>query len=342
MKTVFFEGNAFTGMDEKPLDQEAIGNPALICFSEKLPADHEMSDIARLAESPMTAFIAPMQNMPDYAVRYYSPNGLEVDLCGHATLVSTYFLKNHIANSEKYNFNPNPAFLSGGRIIRGLAENREVGIQTNFYKSQPIDLKDNMSVLTRALGIKDSDIVEIYNTELNDFVFILRNNNAVRYALPNFDDIIAIGNDFLPHRTMVLSAESGEPGFDYEARVFAPGIGVNEDIACGSVNCSLGPVWAKILNTKKLMMFYCKANEQGQIIVGGVQKIEISSSALTICSNVRPKWNHSIEHPDYASLFASSDFKALMQKVSRAPEVRTGHGFIELTRKHHELEHSVC
>ena len=92
MKIQFFEGNAFTGTKDKPLGQIPIGNPALICFSDNLFDDCTMSKIAQQSKSPMTTFIAPTNDKQSFFIRFYSPKGFEVDLCGHASIVSSYFI----------------------------------------------------------------------------------------------------------------------------------------------------------------------------------------------------------------------------------------------------------
>jgi PhzF family phenazine biosynthesis protein len=332
MKAQFFEGNAFTGTKDNPLQQMPIGNPALVCFSDVLFVDDDMSEIACLAQSPMTVFIAPGASADDYHVRYYSPNGLEVDLCGHATLVSAYFLKNFVRSAPAYNLKLNPAYLSGGNTLTGLAWDDGIGMQTKYFTSRKIDLTANIEAIAAALNVEVGDIAETYQTALNDIVFVLRDNVPLRKAHPDFQAIIDLGHTVLPHRTMVLSAASSESGFDYEARVFAPGIGVNEDIACGSVNCSLAPIWKDKVGKQIVRMFYCTPDAEDRVIVGGVQELSFHDGTITIRSNVRPAWHETLEVTDVSALLRDATFLKLMKEVGKASMIEEAEGFFDVTR----------
>lgn len=316
MLTFFFEGRAFTGTADRPLGQEAIGNPALICFTETPLLESIMIRIAQLAASPMTTFLAPKGD--GFAIRYFSPNGSEVDLCGHATLVSTYFLRNHVAGGSRFALALNPAFHSSRFPLVGLATPEGIGLSTRAYASTPVVPNLITDEMAQALGFAPEDVEAIYESELKDYLFLLRSNTVLRKATPDFDRVIEIGRTQFPHRALAIAAASDEAGFDYEARLFGPLLGLNEDIACGSVNCSLGPVWAKRLGRDRMRMFYCTPNEAGAPVVGGVQDILIEEERLTIRSNVRPVWSRVISTQNPQTLLQDEQFLDLMQRVGKS------------------------
>ena len=77
-----FQVDSFTS---KPF----TGNPAGVCIlSENLP-DFDMLNIANEMNLPETAFLQEKDG--GYDLRWFRPQA-EVELCGHATLVSAYFL----------------------------------------------------------------------------------------------------------------------------------------------------------------------------------------------------------------------------------------------------------
>ncbi|WP_027702076.1 PhzF family phenazine biosynthesis protein [Metaclostridioides mangenotii] len=68
------------------------GNPAGICVVEKYPSAEVMQKIAAENCLSETAFVCKRED-GDYDIRYSTPM-VEVDLCGHATLGTSYVLAN--------------------------------------------------------------------------------------------------------------------------------------------------------------------------------------------------------------------------------------------------------
>ena len=75
------------------------GNPAAVVFVDpKNTPEDTLAGIARNVNQPMTAFISPSQLSAEndtiavYDIRYFAANGVEVSLCGHATLASAKVL----------------------------------------------------------------------------------------------------------------------------------------------------------------------------------------------------------------------------------------------------------
>ena len=68
-------------------DQPFKGNPAGVCFIENELSDAIMLNIAKELNLSETAFIKPLHQAGEYAIRFFSPK-MEIPLCGHATLAS--------------------------------------------------------------------------------------------------------------------------------------------------------------------------------------------------------------------------------------------------------------
>ena len=65
------------------------GNPAAVCVMDKWPSEESMMKLAMKNNLSETAFIVKEKNR--YHLRWFTP-GTEVELCGHATLASSYVI----------------------------------------------------------------------------------------------------------------------------------------------------------------------------------------------------------------------------------------------------------
>ena len=79
-------------------DKVFSGNPAAVCVLDKWLDDNIMQKIAIENNLSETAFI--VKEDEKYHIRWFTP-GNEIDLCGHATLGSSYVLANFVDSSAK-------------------------------------------------------------------------------------------------------------------------------------------------------------------------------------------------------------------------------------------------
>jgi predicted PhzF superfamily epimerase YddE/YHI9 len=81
------------------------------------------------------------------------------------------------------------------------------------------------------------------------FTFVaLSSSEAVRDYVPDLGAIAATGANAL-----LLTAAAPGSGADYVLRVFGPNVGIDEDPATGSAQCSAGPFWAGRLGRDSLV-----------------------------------------------------------------------------------------
>ena len=96
--------DAFTG---KPFS----GNPAAVCVMDSWPSEEVMMKLVMENNLSETAFI--VKEEAGYHLRWFTP-GTEVELCGHATLASSYVILNYYEKDKsEVRFNT----LSGELII---------------------------------------------------------------------------------------------------------------------------------------------------------------------------------------------------------------------------------
>ena len=70
-------------------DKPFSGNPAAVCIMDSWPSEESMMKLAMENNLSETAFI--VREEAGYHLRWFTP-GTEVELCGHATLASSYVI----------------------------------------------------------------------------------------------------------------------------------------------------------------------------------------------------------------------------------------------------------
>ena len=72
-------------------NQPFSGNPAAVCVMDSWPSEESMMKLAMENNLSETAFIVKEEG---YRLRWFTP-GTEVELCGHATLASSFGTVQH-------------------------------------------------------------------------------------------------------------------------------------------------------------------------------------------------------------------------------------------------------
>jgi len=68
--------------------------------------------------------------------------------------------------------------------------------------------------------------------------------------------------------SVIATAVSDDPEFDFISRYFAVPFGINEDPATGSTHCTLGPYWQSRLDKNEFVAYQASAR-------GGVVKVRV-------------------------------------------------------------------
>jgi len=222
MKLSIYQVDAFT--------REAFhGNPAAVVpLEEWLPAETMLAIAAEnnLAE---TAFFVKAAD--DYELRWFTPE-IEIDLCGHATLASSFVLWNELGYAEDT--------VRFQTKSGELTVTREGELMTLDFPSRPAEETDTPEGLAEILGgipqkvLKSRDYLAVFNTEAE--VLALR---------PDFRALSELGVH------AVIATAPGDTS-DFVSRFFAPSVGVDEDPVTGSAHCTLIPYWAQQLGKNEL------------------------------------------------------------------------------------------
>ncbi len=201
------------------------GNPAAVCPLETwLPAE-VMQAIAAENNLAETAFFVPENG--SYGLRWFTP-GVEVDLCGHATLASAYVILNKLGKiGDTVSFQTK----SGELTVQRTGD-----LYSLDFPSRPPQRCDPHPRLIEALATVPLEILAA-----RDYLVVYESEEQIRTLQPNLDLLTHVD------RFAVIVTAPGEGGIDFVSRFFAPSKGVPEDPVTGSSHCTLIPYWARRL-----------------------------------------------------------------------------------------------
>ena len=208
------------------------GNPA--CVVEPLdqwPSDGWMQALARENNQAETAFLLRTGDPARFGLRWFTP-GMEVDLCGHATLASAHVLLAELelaATSLTFDTRSGPLIVS-----------RAAGGYEMDFPADPPRRTATPEGLAEAVGVMP---VEVWAGRY--LVAVLADAAAVRAVGPDIRALASIQGEAGEIGQVIICAlaDAGDD-VDVVDRFFAPGCGVDEDPATGSAHCILGPLYA--------------------------------------------------------------------------------------------------
>lgn len=243
MSKPIFVVDAFT-------ERTFAGNPAAVCLLDQ-PADEAwMQAVAGEMNLSETAFLWPESGV--FRLRWFTPS-VEVDLCGHATLASSFVLwaTGQLAGDEMARFETRSGRLTATRSVDA--------IQLDFPadRVEPCTAPEGM---LEALGTT----AKFVGRNRMDYLVELESETAVRSLVPDFRSLAAV-----EARGIIVTARSDDPKFDFVSRFFAPATGVPEDPVTGSAHCALGPYWSARL--KKTDLVGHQVSRRGGIVKASVR-----------------------------------------------------------------------
>jgi len=224
----------------------------------------------------------------DFDLRWFTPTGREVDLCGHATLATAHALYGLGPGAVPENavlrfhtrggvvpvtpvgdgllelvFPAHPPLLSliGGRDVPpqidsdGEEEEQPALEVTSADVADALGLSPDVEAKTKVLG----------RNALGDLFAVLPDAAALLGAVADSAKVAALGGRGLCVSAPggVAAREGGAP-CDFTSRFWGPNIGIEEDPVTGSSFCGLAPYWKARLKRKggEEMIAY-QASERG-------------------------------------------------------------------------------
>lgn len=215
------------------------GNPAAIVPLESWLPDATMQAIAAENNVAETAFFVPQKgglNEDGFGLRWFTPE-VEVDLCGHATLASSWVLFNKLGyKRDRIDF-----FTKSGTLTVTQAGNH---LALNF-PARPTAPVTPCDGLIEAIGAAPKEILGA-----RDYMLVYDSAATVRALKPDMNGLMK-----LDKFAVIVTAPGDQPGLDCVSRFFAPAKGIPEDPVTGSAHCSIVPYWAKRLGKTEITAY---------------------------------------------------------------------------------------
>lgn len=259
MSIPIYQVDAFTNAPFK-------GNPAAVCLLKEQRDLAWMQNVAAEMNLSETAFVVPESN-GTFGIRWCTPT-IEVDLCGHATLASSYVLfeTGMVRPDARIDFTSRSGPLGARRNGSWI----ELDFPARLEKAI-----DDLPDLATALGVKP-----LYTGKnVDDYLVLVDSERTVREMQPDFARLRAFCTR---GRGVMVTAAADTPGFDFVSRFFAPGAGIDEDPVTGSAHCCLGPFWMERLHKNEFTAY--QASPRGGVVrvrVAG-DRVYVGGEAVTV------------------------------------------------------------
>lgn len=219
------------------------GNPAAVCIIPNQLESSLMQKIAAEFNLSETAFARQMD--PNrFELRWFTPK-CEVDLCGHATLATSFVLfQTQLVQGHEIIFQTHSGEL---KVVN------ETGCIAMDFPSQGKFLNytgDLGGAFDRQLNVLSAV------RALDDLIIEIDSDSDVRELVPNIGKLSKIDC-----RGIIVTAQDRTGQYDFISRFFAPRVGVNEDPVTGSAHCKLVPYWAEKIGKTAFKAY--QASERG-------------------------------------------------------------------------------
>lgn len=251
MNLKFYQVDAFTS-------KVFGGNPAAVVPLENWIGDELMQNIAMENNLSETAFFVMVNS--HYHIRWFTPVN-EVDLCGHATLASSFVIFNFIEKKS----NQIKFISKSGELIVTKEDDL---ISLNFPSNPPNKIVSSQ-LIENAFQQKPIEVLQGGNYTL----IIFDNENFIR----NYEPKIELIKKIDPHG-VIISSKGNEA--DFVSRMFAPNEGIDEDPVTGSSHTVLIPYWTEKLG-KKIFRALQVSKRGGELFCENLgNRVKISGKAV--------------------------------------------------------------
>lgn len=236
-------------------DKVFSGNPAAVCVMEHWPEEKWMMNLAAENNLSETAFIVMEEG--GYRLRWFTP-GTEIELCGHATLASSFVMLNYyLKDANEIEFNT----MSGKLKVVRKGDLYEMDFPT--YDLKEIPVTDEME---RAFGARPLKAILGL-----DLICVFENEDTVENMNPDYEALTLIEG-------RIQNATARGKEYDCVSRSFCPKVAIAEDPVCGSAHCQIADYWAGVFGktdifarqaSKRGGELYCHMEGNGRIKISG-------------------------------------------------------------------------
>ena len=239
------------------------GNPAAVCILSGPANERWMQNIAQEMNLSETAFLYKEEE--GFNLRWFTPT-VEVDLCGHATLASAHVLwEEDILQPEAQ-----ARFYTRSGLLTAIRKGAWIELD---FPAEPEEETKAPQGIADALGIA----IKYIGKNRFDYLVEVDSEEIVQKMTP---DLIKLRE--IPARGFIVTSLAESQEYDFVSRVFAPGVGINEDPVTGSAHCCLGPFWKKRLGKDKFTAYQASARGGVVIVRMDGKRVHIGGQAVTV------------------------------------------------------------
>ncbi len=237
------------------------GNPAGVCILPAYPPAEVMQKIAAENRHSQTAFVVAKAER-DFDLRWFTPE-VEDDLCGHATLAAAHVLALRGHQGWPVRFHTRSGVLT---VVR---DGDLYEMDFPIWPAQPCDTPRDLLL---GLGVSPVEV-----RKARDYLVVLESHDEVRDVSPDF---AALGRLDIGIGGVIVTAP-GDQTCDYVTRFFAPSVGIAEDPATGSIQCTLAHYWSTRLGMRTFQVRQLSSRggelrcrmEEGRVKVAGQARL---------------------------------------------------------------------
>jgi trans-2,3-dihydro-3-hydroxyanthranilate isomerase len=245
METPFFQVDVFT-------DHIFGGNPLAVFTNGQDFKEEDLQKVAREMNLSETTFVYPStNNEADYDVRIFTPTR-EIPFAGHPTLGTAYVLRKNGATTA----NPLRLNFKAG-IIPVSIESDKIFMQ--HPPAQTLHELNRSESIAEALGIPLSGLdenlpVRVVSTGFPALFVPLNKLSIINKIVINTQILNEVLSPLEIDMVYPFCRETLNPKNTVHARAFAPGLGIPEDPATGSVAGAMGAYWASLSDDEEISM----------------------------------------------------------------------------------------
>ncbi|HEY2178674.1 MAG TPA: PhzF family phenazine biosynthesis protein [Caulobacteraceae bacterium] len=250
------------------------GNPACVVEPfEAWPEADWMQALAAENNQAETAFLLETGEADRYGLRWFTP-AIEVPLCGHATLAAAHVLMGELGvRAERLAFETRSGVLT--------VKQSNGGYEMDFPADPPTRIVAPAG-LAQALGAEPA---EVWSGQY--LVAVLESEAAVRAVKPDIPALTPFTARGGRGNVGVAAAAKPEGDYDVVSRFFAPGSGIPEDPATGSLHCILSPLYSAKLGRATLRFHQAYPGRGGDLECEHAgERVLLRGTAVTVIEGV--------------------------------------------------------
>ena len=218
------------------------GNPAAVVPDAAGLDEAAMRAVAAEMARPATAFLRPAAAGGDHGLRWFSPSGVELTLCGHGTVAA-----GHVLAERGEVQDGRVGFATPRHRLEVTVEWGASGATVWFEPECPrwAPAEGDLAPILEALGLPDAAVASWAppaRTTERDLLVPVLGLAALTRLTPDLARLARVAVERGVRGVCLVTRETREPGALTHSRNFIPHMGIPEDPATGSTHAAIG-VW---------------------------------------------------------------------------------------------------